>query len=133
MARENLAARLLGLLSAAAVLLALVGVYAVLSFTTRRRTREIGIRMALGAAPGGILKWALRQGAVLTLAGIGVGLAVSLAAAGVLSELLFGVGIRDPLTFIAAPLLLFVLSMTASYLAVRPAVRINPAAAFRSE
>ncbi len=133
MARENLAARLLGLLSAAAVLLALVGVYAVLSFTTRRRTREIGIRMALGAAPGGILKWALRQGAVLTLAGIGVGLAVSLAAAGVLSELLFGVGIRDPLTFIAAPLLLFVLSMTASYLAVRPAVRIDPAAAFRSE
>jgi putative ABC transport system permease protein len=133
MARENLAARLLGLLSTAAVLLALVGVYAVLSFTTRRRTREIGIRMALGAAPRAILKWALGQGAALTLVGIAVGLGVSFAAAGLLSELLFDVGIRDPFTFAAAPFLLFVLSMTASYIAVRPAVRIDPAAAFRSE
>jgi len=133
MARENLAARLLGLLSAAALLLALVGVYAVLAFTTRRRTREIGIRMALGAAPRGILKWALRQGAVLTLFGITIGLLVSAAATGLPSELLFGVGARDPFIFAAAPLLLFVLSMTASYLAVRPAVRIDPATAFRSE
>jgi ABC-type antimicrobial peptide transport system permease subunit len=133
MARENLAARLLGILAAAALLLALVGVYAVLSFTTRRRTREIGIRMALGAAPRGILRWALRQGAVLTLVGIAVGLLASAAATALLSELLFGVGVRDPFTFAAAPLLLFVLSMTASYLAVRPAVRIDPAAAFRSD
>jgi hypothetical protein len=58
---------------------------------------------------------------------------VSSAATGLLSELLFGVGTRDPFTFAAAPLLLFVLSMTASYFAVRPAVRIDPAAAFRSE
>jgi putative ABC transport system permease protein len=133
MARENLAARLLSALSTAALLLALVSVYAVLSFTTRRRTREIGIRMALGASPGGILKWSLRQGAVLTFVGIAVGLLVSAAATGLLSELLFGVGTRDPFTFAAAPLLLFVLSMSASYLAVRPAVRIDPAAAFRSE
>lgn len=133
MARENLAARLLGLLSAAALLLALVGVYAVLSFTTRRRTREIGIRMALGAAPVGILKWALKQGVVLTLFGIAVGLPASAAATRILSELLFSVGTLDPFVFAAAPLLLFLLSMAASYFAVRPAVRIDPAAAFRSE
>ena len=133
MAREKLAARLLGLLSAAAILLALVGVYAVLAFTIRRRTREIGIRMALGAAPPGILKWALRQGAVLTLLGIAVGLLVSSAATRLLSELLFGVSTRDPLTFVAAPFALFVLSMTASYFAVRPAARVDPATAFRSE
>jgi len=133
MARENLAARLLGILSTAALLLALVGVYAVLSFTTRRRTREIGIRMALGASPGGILKWALTQGALLTFFGIATGLLMSAAATGLLSELLFGVGPWDPFTFAAAPLLLFALSMTASYLAVRPAVRVDPAAAFRSE
>jgi len=133
MARENLAAALLGLLAAAAMLLALVGVYAVIAFTTRRRTREIGIRMALGAAPAGILQWALKQGAVLTLFGIAVGLLVSSAVSGFLSELLFSVGPRDPITFAAVPFLLFVLSMTASYLAVRPVVRIDPSAALRSE
>jgi ABC-type lipoprotein release transport system permease subunit len=89
--------------------------------------------MALGAAPRGILKWALRQGAVLTLFGTTIGLWVSAAATGLLSELLFGVSARDPFIFAAAPLLVFVFSMTASYLAVRPAVRIDPAAAFRSE
>ncbi len=127
------AARLLGLLSATALLLSLGGVHAVLSFTTRRRVREIGIRMALGAAPGRILGWALRQGALLTLCGVAVGLLVSSFATRFLAELLFSVSPRDPFVFIAAPLLLFVSSMAASYLAVRHALRVDPATAFRSD
>jgi hypothetical protein len=133
MARETLAARLLGFLSASALLLALAGVYAVLSYTTLRKTREIGIRVALGASPRVVLGWALRQGAVLALLGIAFGLLASSAVTDVLSGLLFGVPARDPFTFTAAPLLLFVLSMSASYLAVRPAIRVHPAEALRSE
>jgi putative ABC transport system permease protein len=129
MARENLAARLLGALSGAALLLSLAGVHAVLSFNTRRRVREIGIRMALGAAPRGILRWALRQGAVLSLCGVAAGLLVSAFATPFLSDLLFGVAARDPFVFSLAPLLLFFLSMVASYLAVKPVVRVDPAAA----
>ncbi len=132
-ARENLAARLLELLSGTALLLSLAGVHAVLSFTTRRRVREIGIRMALGAAPRGILGWALRQGAALTLYGIGVGLLVSSFATRLLGDLLFSVSSRDPFVFTVAPLLLFVSSIAASYLAVRPAVAIDPATAIRSD
>ncbi len=132
-ARENLAARLLGLLSATALVLSFAGVHAVLSFTTRRRVREIGIRMALGAAPRGILRWALGQGAALTLYGIAAGLLVSSFATRFLADLLFLVSVRDPFVFTAAPLLLFVSAMAASYLAVRPAVRVDPATAFRSD
>jgi putative ABC transport system permease protein len=132
-ARENLAARLLGALSVGAILLSLAGVHAVLSFTTKRKVREIGIRMALGAAPRGILNWALWQGAALTLCGIAAGLAGSAFATRFLADLLFVVSARDPLVFTLAPLLLFLLSMAASYLAVRPAVRVDPATAFRSE
>lgn len=132
-ARENLAARLLGLLSATALVLSFAGVHAVLSFTTRRRVREIGIRMALGAAPRGILRWALGQGAALTLYGIAAGLLVSSFATRFLADLLFLVSARDPFVFTAAPLLLFVSAMAASYLAVRPAVRVDPATAFRSD
>ncbi|HJS74086.1 MAG TPA: ABC transporter permease, partial [Vicinamibacteria bacterium] len=113
-ARENLAARLLGALSAGAILLSLAGVHAVLSFTTRRRVREIGIRMALGAAPRGILTWALRQGAGLTLCGIAAGVLGSAFATRFLADLLFDVSARDPLVFMLAPLLLFFLSMAAS-------------------
>jgi putative ABC transport system permease protein len=132
-ARENLAARLLLALSVGAILLSLAGVHAVLSFTARRRIREIGIRMALGAAPRGILRWALRQGAVLTLCGIAPGLLVSSFATRFLADLLFSVSARDPLVFTLAPVLVFVLSMGASYAAVRPAIRVDPAAAFRAD
>jgi putative ABC transport system permease protein len=132
-ARENLAARLLGALSGAALLLALAGIHALLSFTTRRRVREIGIRMALGAAPRGILRWALRQAAALSLCGIAAGLLVSAFATRFLADLLFGVAARDPFVFSFAPLLLFLLSMAASYLAVRPVVGVDPATAFRAD
>ncbi len=133
MAKENLAARLLGALSGAALVLSLAGVHAILSFTTRRRVREIGIRVALGATPRGILRWALGQAAAITLCGIAAGLLLSSFATRFLTDLLFSISARDPLVFVGAPLLLFVSSMAASYAAVRPAARVDPATAFRSD
>jgi ABC-type antimicrobial peptide transport system permease subunit len=132
-ARETLAASLLGGVSAAALLLALLGLYGVLSFSIRRRSREIGIRTALGAGPRAILRWALGEGVRATAVGIAVGLAVSFLSTRWLSELLFGVGARDPFLFLWSSAFLFAASLAACYLAVRPALSIEPASALRAD
>jgi putative ABC transport system permease protein len=132
-ARETLAASLLGGVAAAALLLALLGIYGVLSFSIGRRKREIGIRAALGAEPRAILRWALREGVRSTLAGIATGLLVSYLATRWLTDLLFGVGARDPLLFAAASLFVFAASLLACYLAVKPALSIDPASALRAD
>jgi putative ABC transport system permease protein len=132
-ARETLAASLLGVVAAAALLLALLGVYGVLSFSIRRRAREIGIRTALGAGPGAILKWALGEGVRATTAGIAAGLLVSFLSTRWLSELLFGVGARDPLLFASASAFLFAASLFACCMAVRPALSVEPASALRAD
>lgn len=130
--RETLAGLLLGAVAATALLLSLLGIYAMVSFSMQSRTREIAIRAALGANPGALLKWALGEGARSALVGIGVGLVVTLASTERLSDLLFGVGPRDPFTLAAASSLLFAASMFSSYFAVRRVVAIDPAVAFRS-
>jgi putative ABC transport system permease protein len=131
--RERLAAFLLGALASAALFLSLLGIYATLSFSMERRKREIGIRAALGASPRALLKWALEEGATATLAGIGLGLIISAATTDRLSDLLFGVGARDPWTFVAATAFLFATSMLSCYFAVRRTLSIDPALAIRAD
>ena len=104
-----------------------------MNYSVTLRTREIGLRMALGAQPARVLVLVLRQGLVLTLAGIGIGLLGALALTRVMSSLLFGVNATDPLTFAAiVPLIAFV-SLVACYIPARRATRIDPLVALRYE
>jgi ABC-type antimicrobial peptide transport system permease subunit len=116
-----------------AVLLALVGVYGVKAYLVARRTREIGIRMALGAEPRDVLWWMLRDGLASTLAGLGVGIVLALGLGRLLASVLYGIGGLDLVTFVAAPALLAVAALLAAYLPSRRATRLAPAAALREE
>jgi predicted permease len=113
--------------------LAVVGVYGVMSSTVSRRTQEIGVRMALGARPGEILRMVLVRALVLVLAGVGIGLAVSWAAARVVREQLWRVSPFDPLSFAAVAVLLAVVGMAAAYRPAQRAARLDPTRALRYE
>jgi putative ABC transport system permease protein len=122
---------LFGLFAALATLLAAVGIFGVMSYSVTLQTREIGLRMALGAQPGEVLGLILKQGLLLTSIGIGIGLAGALALTRVMSGLLFGVGSTDPATFAAIVVLLTLVSLIACYLPARRATRIDPLIAMR--
>jgi putative ABC transport system permease protein len=113
--------------------LALVGVYGVRSITVARRTREIGIRMALGATAPSVLWLVLREGLMLTAVGLGVGVLLAAAAGRLLSGLLYGVSPLDPLAFGLAPLFLTAAALLACYLPARRAAKIDPMRALRCE
>ena len=129
--RARFSTLLLGLFAAMATLLATVGIFGVMSYSVTLRTREIGLRMALGAPQSQVLKTILKQGLTLTLIGIAVGLIGALALTRVLSGLLFGVASTDPATFTAIILLLTFVSMIACYIPARRATRVNPLIALR--
>ena len=131
--RERFQMLLLALFAALALVLACVGLYGVISYAVAQRTHEIGVRMALGAQPLDVLRLVLRQGMVLTIAGLLVGIAVGLVATRVLSDMLFGVTPRDPLTFVGVPLLLLLVAFFACYIPARRATRIDPLAALRCD
>lgn len=124
---------LLAIFAGLATLLAAVGIFGVMNYTVTLRTREIGLRMALGARPGRVLLLVLRQGLFYTLVGIGVGLACALALTRVMSGLLYDVGANDPLTFAAIVVLLAVVSLIACYIPARRATRVDPLIALKYE
>jgi putative ABC transport system permease protein len=113
----------------AALILAAVGIYGVMAYSVTQRTQEIGIRMALGAQTGDVLRLVVRQGMVLTLIGVAVGLAGSLGLAKVIVSLLFDVPAIDPATFLGIPLLLVFVALIACYLPARRAARLDPTVA----
>jgi predicted permease len=116
-----------------AMILAAVGLYGVISYTTRQRTHEIGIRMALGASRGDVSGQVLRQGLLLTLAGLGAGFVVSLIFARFLHGVIFGIGANDGLTFSLVPAILLLVATAACYLPARRAAAVEPAEALRIE
>ena len=124
---------LLGVFAATAILLAMTGLYGTMAYAAQQRSREIGLRIALGATPRQATAPLLRQGLTLTAIGTLVGLAGSAGLARALNALLFGVGAHDPATFIAAPLMLAAVAALACYLPARQARRIDPIAAINSE
>jgi predicted permease len=129
----NTGARLFSVFGMVALLLAVIGIYGVKSYVVSRRTREIGIRMALGATRQDVLRLVMRDGLTLTLAGLALGLVLSYGVALALSGLLYEVIAMDPLVFAIAPLLLGIASMLASFLPARRATRVVPLSALRAE
>ncbi len=129
----NSGARLFSVFAAVALLLAIIGVYGVKSYVVSRRTREIGIRMALGATRSSVLWLVLREGLTLTLAGIGFGLLLAWGVARALSGLLYEVSALDPLVFAAAAVILAASAMVASYVPALRATRVVPLTALRTE
>jgi putative ABC transport system permease protein len=132
-ARARFNTLLLALFAGLATLLAAVGIFGVMNYSVTLRTREIGLRMALGAQQGQVLMLILRQGLLLTLIGIGIGLAGALALTRIMSSLLFGVEATDPATFTAIVLLLTFVSVIACYIPARRATRVDPLTALRYE
>jgi predicted permease len=123
----------LGLFATLALVLAAVGIHGVLSFGIARRTREFGLRMALGAPPGLVRRLVVREGLALAGCGLAIGLLAAFGLTGLLAKLLFGVAPRDPATFLAVALFLAAVAASASYLPARRATRVDPAVALRTE
>ena len=128
---QRIAASVAGSLGLVGVLLAAIGIYGVTAYMVSSRTREIGIRMALGAERASVVRMVLRQGLTLTMIGAAIGLAVAAAASRLLGSLLFGVGATDPLTFIGSTLLFFVVGAAACYVPARRATAIGAMDALR--
>jgi putative ABC transport system permease protein len=119
--------------AALALLLAGVGVYGVISYVVTERTHEVGVRMALGAQARDVLRMIVWRGMSLTLIGVAIGLAMSLALTRVIKSLLFNVSATDPATFALVALLLVVIAMIASYVPARRATKVDPTQSLRNE
>jgi predicted permease len=130
---QRVAAVLVGIFGMVGLLLAAVGLYGILAYHVGQRTQEIGIRMALGAATGDVMRMVVRHGAKLTAIGLGIGLVAAFGLTRLLSGLLFGISATDPVTFVAMPLLPMLVAFVAAYLPARRATRVDPMVALRSE
>ena len=133
LAPRRFSAELVAAFAAMALLLASVGIYGLLAYVVRQRRQEIGVRIALGAQRGHILKLVLNQGAVLAGAGVCVGLIMAAVAAPMIATLLYGIRAIDPIVFLAVPAILIVVSFAASYIPARRAAKVSPIVALREE
>jgi putative ABC transport system permease protein len=131
--RPRFNATLIGAFAGLGLLLASVGLYAVISYSVTQRTHEIGVRMAVGADQRDILKLVVGQGMALTVIGVTIGLAAAFTLTRLMSGLLFGVGATDTTTFVAIPIFLMLVSIFACYVPARRATKVDPIVALRYE
>jgi len=129
----RLAALMFGLCGAVALVISTIGLYGVVSFSVAQRTREIGIRMALGAERASVMRWVLRSGLALAAVGIALGVAAALALSRVTASLLYGVSPTDPWAFTAVPLFLLAVVAVACWLPARRAASLDPVRTLRGE
>ncbi len=131
--RQNFNMLLLTLFAASALVLAIVGIYGVMSYTIAQRSQEIGVRMALGADRANIRNLILRQGMLLTIIGISIGVGAAFGLVRFIASFLFGVTTWDPVVFLSVPLLLLGAALLAVWLPARRAMRVDPMQALRAE
>ena len=129
----RMSASLLAVFAALSLVLAVIGIYGVMAYSVSQRTRELGIRMALGASRADVLRLVVVQAARLTLVGVVTGLVASIAASRLIASLLYDVSPTDVVTFVAVPVLLAASALAASYLPALRATRIDPMVALRYE
>jgi ABC-type antimicrobial peptide transport system permease subunit len=133
LAARRISMVLLGIFAAMALLLSCVGIYGVISYTVGQRTREIGVRMALGAQRGDVMRMVLREGLTMAFTGVAFGTVAALALARLIASQLFDVSPQDPLTFAAIAIVLILAALLACYLPARRALRVDPVVALRYE
>ena len=133
LARRRFTMLVLGTFAAISLGLAMIGIYGLIAYLVGQGTREVGIRLALGATPANIKALIVRGGMILAFWGVGIGIGGALVVSRLMRSLLFGVGVTDVVTFVAVPILLTFVAFLASYVPARRASRIDPSTSLRCE